>query len=80
MYPPILKVQLKQSSAKDLSNDAYAIFCSCFFFLSFSIKAYAVGYSFELHQQVHANQMGTHNIGLYIDNIFPRKYFLKVHA
>ena len=24
--------------------------------------------------------MGSHNIGLYIDNICPRKYFLKVHA
>ena len=32
------KVTLKQRSAKDLSNDAYAIF-----FLIFFIKAYVVG-------------------------------------
>ena len=36
------KATLKQISAKDLSNDAYAIFL-CFLFLIFFIKAYVVG-------------------------------------
>ena len=36
-----------------------------FFFLIFFIKAFVVGYSFELHGQVDAIQMSTHNICLY---------------
>ena len=36
------KGTLKQRSAKDLSNDAYAMFL-CFLFLIFFIKAYVVG-------------------------------------
>ena len=36
-----------------------------FFFLIFFIKTICCGYSFELHQQVDAIQMGTHNICLY---------------
>ena len=52
---------------KDLSNDAYAMFlCFFSFFLSdFLYKSICCGYSFELHQQVDAIQMGTHNICLY---------------
>ena len=36
------KGPLKQRSAKDLSNNAYAIFL-CFLFLIFFIKAYVMG-------------------------------------
>ena len=36
-----------------------------FFFLIFFIKNIYCGYSFELHRQVDAIQMGTHNICLY---------------
>ena len=39
-------------------------FLFVFFFLIFFIKA-CYGYSFELHRQVNAIQMGTHNICLY---------------
>ena len=64
------KINKKRSSARDLANDAYGIFCVsfCFFFGFFFfvdfIKA-CFGYSFELHQQVNAIQMGTHNMCLY---------------
>ena len=47
MYLPILKVHLKKKkkkTAKDLSNNAYAMFLYVFFFfLIFFIKAYVVG-------------------------------------
>ena len=49
--------------AKDLSNNAYAMFC-----LSFSVflyKSICCCYAFELHRQVDAIQMGTHNMCLY---------------
>ena len=36
-----------------------------FFFSDFLYKSICCGYSFELHRQVHAIQMGTHNICLY---------------
>ena len=35
------------------------------FFSDFLYKSICCGYSFELHQQVDAIQMGTHNICLY---------------
>ena len=55
MYPPILKVQKKKKrSAKDLSNDAYAMFCGFVFLIFFFILAY-----------VDAIQMSTHNICFY---------------
>ena len=42
MYPG--KGTLKTRSAKDLLNDAYAMFlCVCFFFLIFFRKVYVVG-------------------------------------
>ena len=50
---------LKKRSAKDLFNDVYAIFSDCLY------KNVCCGYSFELHQQVDAIQMSTHNIYLY---------------
>ena len=76
MFLPILKVHLK-TTAKDLSNNAYAMFfCCCFFFCMFFFffffffsdflyKSICCGYSFELHRQIDAIQMGTHNICLY---------------
>ena len=64
MYLPILKVHLKKRSAKDLSNDACAMFLYVFFSDCF-YKSICCGYSFELHRQVDAIQMGTHNIYLY---------------
>ena len=42
----------------------YLVFM-CVFFLIFFIKTICCGYSFELHRQVDAIQMGTHNICLY---------------
>ena len=49
-----------------MSNDTYAIFSD------FLYKNICCGYSFELHQQVDAIQMGTHNICLYKE--VARKY------
>ena len=53
-------------SVKDLSNDAFVMFLRFFFFLIFFIKVYVVGTYLNcinlLHPQVHALQMGTHNI------------------
>ena len=40
------------------------MFCG-FFFSDFLSKSICCGYSFELHRQVDAIQMGTHNICLY---------------
>ena len=48
----------------DLSNDDYVMLL-CFHFPDFLYKSICCGYSFELHQQVDAIQMGTHNICLY---------------
>ena len=58
------KGTLKQRSAKDLSNDACVMFFF-FFFPNFLYKSICCWYSFELHRQVDAIQMGTHNIRLY---------------
>ena len=56
---------LKKKIVKDLSNDANAVLCVCvFFFSDFLYKTICLGYSFELHGQVDAIQMGTHNICL----------------
>ena len=38
--------------------------CLCFLFSAFLYKTICFGYSFELHQQADAIQMGTHNICL----------------
>ena len=37
----------------------------CFFFIEFLYKSICCRYSFELHQQINAIQIGTHNICLY---------------
>ena len=50
----------KQISAKALFDDVYVIF-----FLIFFIKNICCRYTFELHQQVDAVQISTHNICLY---------------
>ena len=47
-----------------LSNDAYVMFL-CFFFSDFLYISICCGYSFELHRQVDAIQMGTHNVCFY---------------
>ena len=61
MYPP---TKSKTRSANDLFNHAYAMFCG-FFSSDFLSKSICCGYSFELHRQVDAIQMGTHYICLY---------------
>ena len=43
-----------------------------FFFSDFLYKSICCGYSFELHRQVNAIQMGTHNICLY--RVIDKKY------
>ena len=58
MYPPTNDT-LKKRSEKNLFNDDYAIFSD------FLYKGICCGYSFELHRQVDAIQMSTHNISLY---------------
>ena len=56
-YVPIpIKVAIKRSE-KDLFDDDYMIFFSDFLY-----KGICCGYSFELHRQVDAIQMRTHNI------------------
>ena len=67
MYPPILRVHLKTIS--DLSNQGLILLrlCDCFscFFSYCLYKSICCRYSFELHRQVDAIQMGTHTIGIY---------------
>ena len=62
MYLPT-KHTLRKGSAKDLFDDIYAIVSSSHFLY----KSICCGYSFELHRQVDAIQMGTHNICLYTE-------------
>ena len=62
MYLCILGYTKK--SATNLSNDAYAMFFCVFYFWFLDISI-CYGYSFELHWQVNATQMGNHNICLY---------------
>ena len=64
MYPSTIS---KTRSANDLFNGAYAMFLFFLFFFFSDIlsKSICCGYSFELHRQVDAIQMGTHNICLY---------------
>ena len=60
MYLPTKGTLKKKTTAKDLFDDVYAIFFSDFLY-----KSICSGYSFELHRQVDAIQMGTHIICLY---------------
>ena len=65
------KKKKKKKTARELSNDAIAMFSFffSFFFCIFSFdslyKSIRCGCSFELHRQVDAIQMSTHNICLY---------------
>ena len=65
MYPPILKVHLK----KDQQRTYLKMFMGWFMcvFSNFCYKSICCRYSFELHRQVDAIQMGTHNICLYTE-------------
>ena len=64
MYLPVQKVHFKNKrSVIDFSNDANVMFVC--FFPDFLYKSICCGYSFELHRQVDAIQMGSHNICLY---------------
>ena len=63
MYPAIQKAHLKKKK-KDQLGTNQMILMGCFFSSDFLHKKICCGYSFELHQQVDAIQMGTHNISL----------------
>ena len=64
----ILKVHFKKKkSAKDYQMMLILCFCV---FPDFLYKSICCGYSFELHRQVDAIQMGTHNICLFKGSIF----------
>ena len=67
MYLPTKDKHYKKRSEKDLFDDDYVIFSD------FLYKGICCGYSFELHRQVDAIQMSTHNICLY------KKVKKKVH-
>ena len=54
----LLRICYKKGSEKDLFDDDYEMFSD------FLYKGICCGYSFELHQQVDAIQMSTHNICL----------------
>ena len=55
----LLRIHYKKRSEKNLFDDDYAIFSD------FLYKGICCGYSFELHRQVNAIQMSTHNICLH---------------
>ena len=64
MYLPILKVHLKKKLQR--TYQIMLMRCVCVVvFSDFLYKSICFGYSFELHRQVDAIQMGTHNICLY---------------
>ena len=50
----------------------FLLFFLFYFFSDFLEKSICCGYSFELHQQADAIQMGTHNICLY--KVVDKKY------
>ena len=59
----LLRIHNKKDQKKYLFDDDYAIFFSSVFLY----KGICCGYSFELHRQVDAIQISTHNICLYKD-------------
>ena len=59
----LLRIHNKKDQKKYLFDDDYAIFFSA----DFLYKGICCGYSFELHRQVDAIQISTHNICLYKD-------------
>ena len=56
----LLRVHCKKDQKR-----TYLIMIMRFFFSDFLYKGICCGYSFELHRQVNAIQMSTHNICLY---------------
>ena len=62
MYPPILRAHLNKDQRK--TYQMMLMWYFCVFFVYFLYKSICCGYSFELHRQVDAIQMGTHNICL----------------
>ena len=60
MYPPILRVHLKHDQQRTDHIMLIRCFCPCY--SDFLYKNIRGGYSFELHRQVDAIQMGTDNI------------------
>ena len=52
----LLRIHYKKDQKKDLFDDDYVIVSD------FLYKGICCGHSFELHRQVHAIQMSTHNI------------------
>ena len=55
----LLRIHYKKDQKKDLFDDDYVIVSD------FLYKGICCGYSFELHRQVDAIQMSTHNICFY---------------
>ena len=53
---------LHVSTKKDPQRTFLIMYVRFFYFL---YKSICCGYSFELHRQVDAIQMGTHNLGIY---------------
>ena len=72
MYLNVRTLKVHLETGKDLSNNAYAMFLYvCFFSSDFLNKSICCRFSFELHRQVDAIQMDTHNICLYkVDKIY----------
>ena len=63
VYPPTLRVHLKdQQRAYLMMLMRCFCACVCFFPDFFFYKSIYCGYPYELHRQVDAIQMGTHNI------------------
>ena len=70
------KKKKKKRSAKNISNDAYQMILWGFFSSVLLYKSICCGYSFEMHEQVDAIQMGTHYVCLYkaVDNKYTDCY------
>ena len=66
MTSSILRVHLNKIQWRTYQMMLMRCYC-VFFFSDFLNKSICCGYSFELHRQVDAIQMGTHNIYLYKD-------------
>ena len=79
MYLSILRVHFKKIS-KGLIKRCLCNIFELFFLSDFLYKRICCGYAFELHRQVDAIQMGTHNIWLYkeVDEKYTN-YNLKIY-
>ena len=75
----IFRVHFKKKKKKEKKKISEGLIKLClhdcvFFSSDFLFKCICCGYSFELHQQVDAIQMGTHNICLYKRNKCRQKH------